>query len=98
MLAKVYHNSIFKFGGFNMTTSQFNVRLEKLHQQMIDVSINWNSEQLGRSIAYKKLIQEALENYFMKLLHSDRETILAMCQANNYDELLKLIKLNEGEV
>lgn len=78
-----------------MTVTQYNIRLEKLHQQMIEVSINWNKEQLGRNIAQKKLIQEALEVYFMKLLHSDKETILAMCEKDGYDELLKLIKLQE---
>jgi len=77
-------------------SNQFNVRLEKLHQQMLEAAKEWNREELGRkNVANKILLQEALEVYFMKLCHSDPDGILKICRNNQYEELLKLIKFNE---
>lgn len=78
-----------------MTQQQFNVRLEKLQQQMVEVSLRWNKEFLGRNISNKQLVQDALQLYFMKLLHSDHEGVLKLLQENQYNELLKMVKLNQ---
>lgn len=76
---------------------QFNVRLEKLQQQMVDISIKWNKEYLGRNMSNKQLVEDALQLYFMKLLHSDPQGLKKMLQQHDYQELLKMIKLNEIE-